>query len=259
MPEKLEVGGVTLDLVQKEIKNVHLSVYPPTGRVRISAPLGMSPETIRLFAISKLGWIKRQQKKLREAERETRRDYVDRESHYVWGERYLLKVVKENTAPLVTLEPSRLVLQVRPGTDRTMREAVVSAWYRQQVKDAVPRLIEEWERRLSVEVNGFFVRQLKTKWGSCNPDARTIRLNTELAKKPRECLEYIVVHEMVHLLEPTHNVRFTALMDEAMPQWQSYREMLNRLPVRCEDWDFKTRPRGTLLSPDLSGSHPEGS
>jgi len=156
----------------------------------------------------------------------------------VWGKRYMLKVVEENAAPTVRLEHSWLVLQVRPGADKSMREAVVSAWYRQQVKDAVPRLIEDWERSLSVEVNGFFVRQMKTKWGSCNPVARTIRLNTELAKKPRECLEYIVVHEMVHLLEPTHSARFTAMMSEALPQWQSCREMLNRLPVRREDWEF---------------------
>ena len=212
-----------MDVVRKDIKNVHLSVYPPTGRVRISAPARMSLDTIRVFAISKLGWIRQQQKKLREQERETPREYLDRESHYVWGRRVLLKVVEEDEPPQRAATSSTLLLRVRPGTDEATREAVVEDWYRQLLKAAVPPLIATWEPRLGVKVNGFFVQQMKTKWGSCNPTARTIRLNTELAKKPRECLEYIVVHEMVHLLEPTHNPRFVALMDRFMPKWQETR------------------------------------
>jgi predicted metal-dependent hydrolase len=238
MATTLELGGITLDVERKEIKNVHLSVYPPAGRVRISAPLRMSLDTIRLFAISKLGWIRQQQKKLREQERETRREFLDRESHYVWGRRFLLKVVAAAVAPSVQIQHGTLLLRVRPGADGETRAAVVACWYRQLLKIAVPPLIEAWEPRLSVAVNGFFVRQMKTRWGSCNPTTRTIRLNTELAKKPKGCLEYIVVHEMLHLLELTHNARFMGLLDRAMPQWQHYRDILNRLPVRHEHWDY---------------------
>jgi len=238
MATTLELGGITLDVLRKDIKNVHLSVYPPTGRVRISAPLRMNLDTIRLFAISKLGWIRQQQNKLREQERESPREYLDRESHYVWGKRFLLKVAEEDVAPSVKMLHDTILLRVRPGADDETREAVVAGWYRQLLKSALPPLIEVWELRLSVAVNGFFVQQMKTKWGSCNPTARTIRLNTELAKKPKESLEYIVVHEMAHLLEPTHNARFVAMMDQFMPKWRFYRDILNRLPVRHENWYY---------------------
>lgn len=235
---QVELGDIAVDVVLKNIKNVHLSVYPPTGRVRISAPLRMSLDTIRVFAISKLDWIKRQQRKLREQERETPREYLDRESHYVWGKRYLLTVCESPQAPSVELRHSRMLLRVRPGADEQKREAIVEEWYRQQLKQAAPPLIAKWERLTGAKVERFFVQRMKTKWGSCNHRAHTIRLNTELAKKPRECVEYIVVHELVHLLEPTHNARFLALMDRFMPKWQFYRDVLNRLPVRRENWDY---------------------
>ena len=238
MVTQIELGGIVLDVVKKDIQNVHLSVYPPSGKVRISAPLRMNTDTIRVFAISKLGWIRQQQQKLRAQERETPREYLDRESHYVWGRRYLLKVVEADAAPSVQIQHGTLLLRVRPGADEATREAVVAGWYRQLLKRAVPPLIEAWEPLLSVTVKRFFVQQMKTRWGSCNPDARTIRLNTELAKKPRECLEYIVGHEMIHLLESTHNGRFTGLLNRFMPQWQHYRSILNRLPVRHERWDY---------------------
>lgn len=238
MVTQIELGGIFLDVIKKDIKNIHLSVYPPTGKVRISAPLRMTLDTIRLFAISKLGWIKRQQKKLREQERESPREYLDRESHYVWGKRFLLKVVTEDAAPSVQMQHATLLLRIRPGADNQTKEAVVAGWYRQLLKNALPPLIKAWETRLSVTVNGFFVQQMKTKWGSCNLTARTIRLNTELAKKPRECLDYVVLHEMVHLIATTHNARFVAVMDQFMPKWQFYRDILNRLPVRHERWGY---------------------
>lgn len=237
MSTTLELGGITLGVLKKDIKNVHLSVYPPIGRVRISAPLRMSLDTIRLFAISKLGWIKQQQRKLREQERETQREYLNRESHCVWGRRYLLKVIEDEAAPSVQIKHGTLLLRVRPGADDQTREAVVADWYRQLLKTAVAPIVAAWESRLEVTVNEFYVQQMKTKWGSCNPMARTIRLNTELARKPKECLEYIVVHEMVHLLEPTHSPRFLALLDRFMPSWRHTRELLNRLPARHERWN----------------------
>lgn len=235
---QLELGEIVLDVIIKDIKNVHLSVYPPAGKVRISAPLHMSTDTIRAFAISKLGWIREQQKKLRAQERETPREYLDRESHYVWGKRYLLKVVASASAPGVTLTPGTMVLRVRPDSSAETKETVLNRWYREKLKAAIPPLIAKWEPLMGVEVERFYVQQMKTKWGSCNAASGSIRLNTELAKKPRECLEYIVVHEMVHLLERTHNVRFVALMDQFVPKWTFYRDALNRLPVRHETWGY---------------------
>lgn len=236
--ERLELGEIVLDVVIKDIKNVHLSVYPPAGKVRISAPLHMSFDTIRAFAISKLGWIREQQKKLRAQERETPREYLDRESHYLWGKRYLLKIVASDSAPTVTLTHGTMVLHSRAGSNTRTKDAVLKAWYREQLKAAIPSLIERWEPLIGVEVKRFYVQQMKTKWGSCNAAVGTIRLNTELAKKPRECLEYIVVHEMVHLLERTHNANFVALMDQFIPKWTFYRDALNRLPVRHETWGY---------------------
>lgn len=232
MAARLELGDIVVDVSLKDIKNVHLSVHPPTGSVRISAPRRMSIDTIRVFAISKLDWIRWQQTKLREQERETPREYVDRESHYVWGRRYLLTIAERAAPPSVELSHRRMHLWVRPGTAEARREALVAEWYREQLKHAVPALLARWQPLMGVQVKRFFVQRMKTKWGSCNHRTHTIRLNTELARKPPECLEYIVVHELVHLLEPTHNARFVALMNQYMPQWRFYRDLLNRLPVR---------------------------
>ena len=236
MVTQIELGGVVLDVVKKDIQNIHLSVYPPTGRVRVAAPTRMKLDTIRLFAISKLGWIKQQQKKLREQERSSPREYLDRESHYVWGRRVLLKLVDAVGPASVALHHSKLLVSVRPGTDEAARAAIVASWYRQMLKAEAAPLIAAWEPRLKVNVSGFYVQQLKTKWGSCNPSAHTLRLNTELAKKPKACLEYIVVHEMSHLLEPTHGPKFLALMDRFMPAWRETRSLLNSLPARHERW-----------------------
>jgi predicted metal-dependent hydrolase len=238
MVMRVHLGDITADVVFKDIKNVHLSVYPPDGKVRISAPRRMSLDTIRVFAISKLAWIKQQQKKLKEQERETPREYLERESHYVWGKRYLLTISEGDEAPRIELHHSRMVLRVRPGTDEEKRQLIVEAWYREQIRNAVPPLIALWEPLLGVKVGRFFVQRMKTRWGSCNPGNGSIRLNTELAKKPRECLKYIVLHEMAHLLEPTHNTRFIALMDRFMPDWRLRRNQLNQLPVRHEEWEY---------------------
>jgi predicted metal-dependent hydrolase len=238
MVSQIKLGDITVDVIRKDIKNIHLSVYPPTGRVRISAPSRMELETIRIFAVSKLGWIKKQQKKLLEQEREAPREYLDRESHYVWGKRYLLKVVDVDEPPSVELKYKWLKVFVRPGADEEKRQEILAEWYRTQLKLEAPPLIAKWEPLMGVRVERFFVQRMKTKWGSCNHTAGTIRLNTELAKKPKECLEYIVVHEMAHLLEPTHNDRFIGIMDLFLPQWRAYRDELNRLPVRHEDWMY---------------------
>jgi predicted metal-dependent hydrolase len=236
MVVQIKLGEIAVDVTRKDIKNVHLSVYPPTGKVRISAPLRMNLETIRVFAVSKLRWIRQQQRNVTGQEREPPREYLDRESHYAWGKRYLLKVIEKEAAPAIELKHNRIVLQIRPGTTDSRKQAVLDEWYRARVKEAVPPLIAKWERLIGVTVERFFVQRMKTKWGSCRAGSTSIRLNSDLAKKPRECLEYIVVHEMVHMLEPTHNARLTALMDAFMPNWRACRELLNRLPVRHEHW-----------------------
>jgi len=238
MRDVLDVGGLHAEVTRKAIKHVHLSVLPPEGKVRVAAPQGMPLDVIRLFVVSRLAWIRAQQRKLQVQEREMPREFLNKESQYLWGKRYLLEMRQADAAPAVRLTPRKLWLQVRPGTDTARCEAVLDGWYRQQVREAVPALLAKWEPLLKVKAQRVFVQRMKTKWGSCTPQAGYIRLNTDLAKKPIECLEYIVVHELVHLLEPTHNPRFVALMDMHLPHWQQLRKQLNRLPVRHEDWDY---------------------
>ncbi len=238
MVAHIELGEIIVDVVLKDIKNIHLSVYPPTGRVRISAPRRMDLDTIRVFALSKLGWIKAQQNKYQAQERETPREYLDRESHYLWGKRYLLKIVEVEAAPSVELAHSQIVLFVRPYADEQKKQAILEDWYRQQLKDTVPELLEKWQRLMGIEVQRFYVQRMKTRWGSCNHHARRIRLNTDLAKKSPECLEYVLVHEMAHLVEPTHNARFVALMDHYLPAWKHLRDQLNQAPLGYATWEY---------------------
>lgn len=234
----LKLGDISVDVVLKEIKNVHLSVHPPTGRVRIAAPNGTDLDTIRVFAISKLDWIRRHQAKLTQQDREPPREYIDRESHYVWGDRLLLDVIEREGTAAVERDHRRLLLYVRPGADRSAKETVLSRWYRELVKAEVPEMLAKWEPIMGVKVKRFRVQQMKTKWGSCTSKRQSIRLNTELALKPKGMLEYVVVHELVHLLEPTHNPRFISFMDRYMPNWRDLQRQLNSLPVRHADWDM---------------------
>lgn len=236
--ETIDLGGIPAQVLRKRIKHVHLSVYPPAGRVRISAPESMALDTIRVFAISRLSWIRGQQHKVQAQERESPRDYIDRESHYLWGQRYLLKIREHNAPPSVDRQHKRLVLSVRPGTSLLRREALLDAWYRNQLRKAVAPVLRKWEAVMNVQSSRLYVQHMKTRWGSCNPATGAIRLNTDLAKKPPECLEYIVVHELAHLIEPSHNARFVSVMDLFLPQWQLYRDELNRLPVRHEEWSY---------------------
>ena len=221
---RLELNDITIEIIQKDIKNVHLSVNPPNGAVRISAPISMSVDAIRAFAIDKLSWIKQEKKKYIEQEREPVREFLERESHYVWGKRYLLEVVEVDEVPSVELKHSTLSLRVRDGSDRSKLRGLLEEWYREQIRAAVPALIAKYSTRLKVSVDRLFVQDMKTQWGGCNPSRNNIRLNTDLARKSPEYLEYVVLHEMVHLIEPTHNGRFTALMDQNMPNWRQYRD-----------------------------------
>lgn len=238
MIERFEISGIGVDVVFKNIKNIHLSVNPPHGAVRIAAPERMKLDTIRVFAISKLAWIRQQQRKLQAQERETPREFLERESHYVWGKRYLLHVVEADRASFVELKHRKLVLHARPGASLEARQALIDAWYRGLVREAARPMIEKWQPILRVTVNRVFVQRMKTKWGSCASRSGNIRLNTDLAKKPVDCLEYIIVHELAHLLEPTHNARFISVMDAAMPDWKIQHDLLNGLPVRQEMWKY---------------------
>lgn len=237
MPEHIDLGDIRVEVQRKNNKHAHLYVYPPEGRVRISAPMHMGLDTLRAFAISRLSWIKAQQRQMRVQPRETEREYLNRESHQVWGRRYLLEVIEVDAPPAVELKHSTLVLQVRPGSDEARRGELLEGWYRQQLRARLPALLAKWQSRMGVNVRRILVQRMKTRWGGCNPSTGNIRLNTELAKKPPECLEYILVHELVHLIESTHNARFIALMDNFIPHWRQIKDELNRLPVRHEEWE----------------------
>ena len=236
MTTKLNLGEFVLEVERKPIKHLHLSVYPPDGRIRVAAPERMALEAIRLFAITRLAWIRRQRQKMQAQPRETPREYLQRESHYVWGRRYLLDIVEHDAPPVVELRHRKLQLFVRPGTDADRRGEILQEWYRGLVRGAVDPLLAKWEPLLKVRVSKVFVQRMRTKWGSCNPAVRHIRLNTELARKPLDCLEYILVHEMAHIRYPTHGPRFIDLMDQVLPQWRDVRDSLNQLPLRSESW-----------------------
>lgn len=236
MTETLQLGDITIEITRKAIKHVHLSVYPPDGRVTLAAPAGTRMEVARAYAISKLGWIRDQQAKLKEQARETPRRFVGRESHYLWGRRYLLSIVEHDTRPHVVLDHKRITLIVRPGSDHAKRAEVMHAWHKRLLHEAIPPLIAKWEHKLEVKVSGYYLQRMKTKWGSSNPKSATIRLNTELVKKPRDLLEYIVVHEMAHLIEPTHNEHFISVLDQHYPSWHEARDELNELPLAAQRW-----------------------
>lgn len=236
MTETIHLGDISIAVTRKDIKNVHLSVHPPDGRVTLAAPTSTRLEVARAYVISRLLWIRAQQKKLACQAREAPRQFVERESHYVWGRRYLMTVDYRDAKPGVTLSNRRITLVVRPGSSADRRAKVMHEWHRSLLHAAVPPLIQKWEQKLKVSVSGYFLQRMKTRWGSCNHAEGNIRLNTELVKKPRDLLEYVVVHEMAHLIEPTHNERFTAILDTHYPGWREARAELNALPLGAEVW-----------------------
>lgn len=242
MTEIIQIGDVSITVTRKNIKNVHLSVHPPEGRVTLAAPTQTRLEVARAYAISRLSWIREQQQKLHSQARETPREFIERESHYLWGRRHLLTVVERDTKPAVEVDHKRMVLSVRPGSDHAKRASIIHAWHKSLLHAFVPTLISKWEPKLGVQVAAYFLQRMKTKWGSCNQKAGHIRLNTELVKKPKDLIEYVVVHEMLHLIEPTHNERFISLLTEHFPAWREARAELNELPLAAEDW-LKAAPK----------------
>jgi len=234
--ETIRLGEIAITVTRKAVKHVHLSVHPPLGRVTLVAPIETRPEAARAYAISKLGWIRDRQKQLLAQAREPRRTFVTRESHYLWGRRYLLNVVEEDAKPSVRLGHRRITLSVRPGSTSEKRQEVMHEWHKGLLHQTLPALIRKWEATLAVRVTGYYLQRMKTKWGACNHRSGTIRLNTELVKKPKDLLEYVLVHEMAHLVEPTHSERFLALMSKHYPAWAVARAELNELPLAVETW-----------------------
>jgi predicted metal-dependent hydrolase len=236
MVETLRLGDIVITVTRKSVKHVHLSVHPPTGRVTLVAPTDTRPEVVQAYAATKLRWIRERQNRMRAQPRETPRQFVERESHDLWGRHYLMNVVERDGKPEVSLDHRRIVLYVRPGSSEAKRGEVIHEWHKALLHEEVPTVIERWAPRLGVKVSGYFLQRMKTKWGSCNSATGTIRLNTELVRKPKDLLEYVVVHEIAHLIEPTHNSRFIAILDEHYPTWRDARTELNALPLAAETW-----------------------
>lgn len=237
--ENIQVADVAIDVIRKDIKNMHLAVYPPTGRIRLAAPTKTDAEVIRLFAISKLGWIKKHIKNFKNQSRETPRDYIPGESHYFEGRRYLLNVIERKGYNKIDVKNHKeLNLFIRPNSTKEQKARVFKEWYRKQLKAQVPDIVEKWEKVIGVEVNDWGVKHMRTKWGTCNIEEKRIWVNLELAKKPKNCLEYIIVHELVHLLERNHNDKFIAHLNRFMPKWRAHRDELNSLPVSHSDWEY---------------------
>lgn len=236
MTETIQICELSIRVRKKDVKHVHLSVHPPDGRITLTAPRTTRNDVVRAYAVSKLGWIRDQQEKFKSQARETPRQFVERESHYLWGRRYLLSIVFQNSRPSVTLDHKRITLAVRPGSDVPRRAEVLHEWHKSLLHHAVRPIIRMWEEKLAVRVTAYFLQRMKTKWGGCNHRAGHIRLNTELVKKPKDLLEYVIVHEMVHLLEPTHSDRFVAILAHHYPTWREARDELNELPLAAEAW-----------------------
>jgi predicted metal-dependent hydrolase len=236
---RIEVRGLPIEVVRKDIKNLHVGVYPPSGRVRVAAPLRLGDDAVRLAVISRLGWIRRQQADFEQQDRQSQRELATGESHYVHGRRYRLDVIEHDGPPSVCLpNNTTMELRVRPEANRDEREAALQQWYRRRLRAQIPPLLAKWETKVGVKAAEVRIKRMKTRWGSCNATVGRIWLNLELAKKPASCLEYILVHEMVHIVERRHNERFRELMDMLMPTWRLCREELNRAPLAHEEWRY---------------------
>lgn len=236
MPENLQIAEIEITVIRRPIKNMHLSVFPPAGRVSISVPEQTKTDRIRVFLLGKLDWIRKQQTAFLQQIREPAREYVNRESHFVWGRRYLLTVRESGDPPRVVLTARKLTMFVPPDTTRAAREAVFDKWLRRLVREAALERLATLEERLGVKVHGLFIQRMRTKWGSCNHQAGHIRLNSELARHPQSALEYVLVHELTHLLEPNHGTAFQSVLDQQSPNWRDERTSLNSKPVRHQSW-----------------------
>ena len=235
----IRVRDIDVEVIRKDIKNLHIGVYPPDGKVRAASPRHLDDEAIRLAVVSRLPWIRKQQKAFAQQERQSRRDMVTGETHFYLGSKFRLDVVEENgTNKIKLINNDKLQMKIRPGTGIEKRRALLQNWYRNRLKEQIPDLKKKWEKQLEVEASEVRIRAMKTRWGSCNTEARRIWLNLELIKKPVDCIEYILVHEMIHFFERHHTDRFRKLMDHYMPDWRTRRDRLNQAPLAHEDWKY---------------------
>ena len=238
---RITVSRIPVELVRKEIENLHLGVYPPDGRVRIAVPVSIDDKAVRLAVIEKLKWIKRQQARFKSQARESKREMTTGESHYVFGTRYRLQIIHRSGVPCVRIRNrSRLELYVRPEANADQRRRILQCWYRDRLKEAIPPLLKKWQSILDSPVSHYRIKRMKTKWGACNTEAHRIWINLELAKKPVQCLEYVIAHELAHFIERYHNDRFVAILDRHLPQWRLRRAELNSAPLAHEHWNKKT-------------------
>lgn len=236
MIDTIQIGDLELEVTRKNIKNVHLSVNPPDGNIRLSAPKDTRLDVVRAYVLSKMTWIRHQREDILNQKRETPREYVSRESHYIWGKRYLMQVEITTEKQHVAKNHQHIQLFIRRGATRDQRAQVYYEWAKTIFKEHLDTIIPKWERKIGVKLNAYFIQRMKTKWGSCNPRSKNIRLNTELVKKPKHLVEYIVVHELIHLIEPTHNQNFIRLLDKHYPSWKEARKELNELPLGFVEW-----------------------
>ena len=232
-----KVGGIEVIVLHKNVKNLHLNVLPPIGKVRVSAPTNMSDDAIRTFLATRISWIKKKQARFKGQERQTPRKYVSGESHYYLGKRYRLEVVSVNIRPDVAIEgKKKLVLSVKPKSKLLKREQVMQDWYRGELKNILNVLIEKWQKKIGVQANHWSIRRMKTRWGTCDKKTKRLWFNLELIKKPKSCIQYVVVHELLHLIERKHNDKFVSLMDKYLPKWRSEKDELNQLIISHEKW-----------------------
>ena len=241
---KTIVSNLQIETVRKDIKNIHLGVYPPDGRVRVSLPLKINDETLRLFIISKKSWIKKQQKKFLQQERQTKREYVSGETHYFFGRRYQLNVNNSDSEPKIEIRKKKHIdLYVKPNTSIQQKERIFEKFYRSELEKIIPKLVQKWKKKVGTKVNEVKIRKMKTKWGTCNSKDKRIWLNLELAKKPLQCIDYVFVHELVHLIEKRHSDRFIQLLESSYPNWLSRKEELNQGILSYFEWGCKPNPK----------------
>ena len=226
-----------ISTTRKDIKNIHLGVYPPDGKIRASIPLKTSDETLRLFLISKTSWIKKQQAKFLQQERQSKREYVSGESHYLFGNRYRLNVIDTNESPKIKIhKKTHLNLYVKSNTSLQQKEKLFEQFYRLELEKIIPKLLKKWGKKVGVDVNQVKIRKMKTKWGTCNAKKKQILLNLEMAKKPLHCLDYVFVHELVHMIERNHTDRFIELLELAYPKWKKSKQELNQGILSYSVW-----------------------
>ena len=218
------ISSIQIDLEYRNVKTLRLLVYPSDGRVKISAPLGMDIEHIKQFAASKISWIKNQREKLAANKAGSLRNHS---TVYVWGEAYELEIIERRGNHKIALEGGYMRYYVRPDSTRAKKQEYFNKWYSRVLKEKAPAIIEKWEAITGIEVKKLFVRKMKTKWGSCSPTMRTLRLNSELAKISPEYLEYVIVHEMLHVIEKGHNKKFYGLLAKYIPGWKTLRKKMN--------------------------------